>query len=286
MKTLHPSASPLTGTAAAKDDLARMEDVAYTINHALACSATDFIDPFVGNATQKWLGKRFSVGCGSGHEHFHDATCDHAHTHNHGNLGHWWLGELAGDFGSVPVTIAIQRHAPKVMDGLRSGLDKLAGPLFRKSAERSARKQATAFGVQASESEIQARAAEIYAHEIDHMPLAVVWTASSVALNVGIQKLSGNTAPLWQIGAGKLAGVSLSTGLTLGLRAAAPATMQKIDTTASEKLYLPATKKIGKWFGVEEQSVERMAEKQEALKPKNWAERTQNSKDTPTQGRG
>lgn len=280
-----PRRSDATRQEATKTDRERMEDVAYTINHAIACSTTDFIDPFVGNATQKWLGRRFSIGCGHDHDHFHDGSCHDGQ--GKGHLGHWWLGELAGDFGSVPVTIAIQRHAPGLMDGLRKGLEAVAGPVFRKSAERSARKQARAFGMEASEAEIQARAGEIYEHEMHHLPQAAVWTASSVVLNAGIQKLTGNTAPLWQIGIGKLAGVSLSTGLTVSLRAAAPTTMQKIDRTASEKLYLPAAKKVGKLFGVEEAAIERVAEKERELKEQSWAERAQNGRgDTPAQGRG
>lgn len=259
---------------AAKSDLERMEDIAYTVNHAIACSATDFIDPFVGNATQKWLGKRFSIGCGHDHGHMHDGSCaSHSHEHNHSNLGHWWLGELAGDFGSVPVTVAIQRYAPGVMNGIRKGAEVIAAPLFRASATRAARREATAFGAIADEQAIANRADAIYEHEMKHLPQAIVWTASSVALNVGIQKLSGNTAPLWQITAGKLTGVSFSTGLTLGVRALAPASVQKWDSLASEKVYLPVTKKVSKWFGVEEQSVERMAEKERAHKAPEWAAR-------------
>jgi len=62
----------------------RAEDIAYTINHALACTVTDFIDPFVGNLTQKYLGKRISIGCG--HDHSKDGKeghHDHAHEHHH-----------------------------------------------------------------------------------------------------------------------------------------------------------------------------------------------------------
>ena len=273
----------------AKTELARMEDVAYTINHALACTATDFIDPFVGNATQQWLGRRFSVGCGHDHGHFHGAAHgEHGHDHAHSHLGHWWLGELAGDFGSVPVTIAIQRHAPGLMGGIRNGLQTVAGGVFRKAAERSARRQATAFGMEADEETINARAEELYRHEMDHLPQAAVWTASSVILNVGIQKLTGNSAPLWQLGVSKLAGVGLSSGLTVGLRAFAPTTAQKWDRFSSEKLYLPATKKIGKLFGVEESTVDRMAEKERAHN-QSWVERHQDEntgKDAPEKGRG
>lgn len=277
----------------AKTDLERMEDVAYTINHAIACSATDFIDPFVGNATQKWLGKRFSIGCGHDHGHFQGSDCgthDHAHDHDHGksHLGHWWLGELAGDFGSVPVTVAIQRHAPGVMNGLRKGMEAVAGGIFRKSAERSARKQATAFGMEASEAEIQQRADALYEHEMKHLPQAAVWTASSVVLNVGIQKLTGNTAPLWQVTAGKLSGVALSSGLMVGARALAPATAQKWDGYASEKLYLPATKKVSKLFGVDEKTVDSMVAKERAHDVKSWVARREEEKtgkDAPTMGR-
>lgn len=60
----------------------RAEDIAYTINHALACTLTDFIDPYVGNWTQDYLGKRISIGCGHDHSgdgayHAHSVTCNH-----------------------------------------------------------------------------------------------------------------------------------------------------------------------------------------------------------------
>lgn len=278
-----------------KDDAAapaRAEDAAYLINHVIACTVTDFIDPYVGSATQKMLGRRFSVGCGEGHEHFGQW---HAHAPDaHGKLGHSWLGELAGDFLSVPVALGVQRFAPRLVEGLRKGLETAAGPLMRKSAERSARRQAQAFGQTPDETLVKARAQEIYGHEMQHLPLAAIWTASSVAINIATQKLAGNSAPLWQITAGKMAGTAVSSGATVGLRMLAPQTAQRWDAFSSEKLWLPATRKIGALFGVDGETVDRMAEKQHALKqqaakPQSWAQRAQaereQQKDAPAQGR-
>jgi len=240
---------------------ARAEDIAYTINHTIACTATDFIDPFIGTATQKMLGKRVSLH-GDG---------EHGHSHNQGGLNYTFAGELAGDFGSVPVTIALQRHAPKAMAALGKGLEKIAAPVFRRTAGSTALREAKAFGGEVDAEAVKARADALYDHEIKHLPLAAVWTASSIAMNVGTQKLMGNQAPTSHILAGKGAGILFSSGLTVGLRALIPAKAQAWDKFSSEKLYLPATKKIGKLFRVEEKSVENMAREQEKLADKGWA---------------
>jgi hypothetical protein len=258
----------------------RAEDVAYTINHAFVCSLTDFIDPFVGNATQNWLGKRVSIGCGHDHEHFHDEHSCATDAHGNSKLGHWWLGEIAGDFGAVPVTIAVQRYASPVMDGLRKVLETVAGPILRRSAMRSAHREASAFGAQPDAQAVAARAEELYAHEIYHLPQAAVWTASSVMLNVGTQKLAGNTAPLWHIASGKLVGTGVSSLLTLTARTLAPATAQKWDRFSSEHVYLPVSKKVAAAFGVDKHTVERVAEKERATQPSNWVERTAKQPET------
>lgn len=245
---------------------ARAEDIAYTINHTIACTATDFIDPFIGTATQKMLGKRLNL------------HGEHAHDHKQGGLNYTFAGELVGDFGSVPVTIALQRHAPKLMSGLGKGLEKVAAPVFRRTAESTALREAKAFGGEVDAEAVKARADALYTHEIKHLPLAAVWTASSIAMNVATQKLLGNQAPTSHILAGKGAGIAFSSGLTVGLRALIPAKAQAWDKFSSEKLYLPATKKIGKLFGVEEKSVENMAREQEKLADKGWASKIEGAR--------
>lgn len=258
---------------------ASAEDIAYTINHTIACTLTDFIDPFIGTATQKMLGKRVSLHGGGHGEDGHS----HGHSHKQGGLNYTFAGELAGDFASVPVTIAFQRYAPGVMQKLEKTLEKVAGGMFRKTALHTARKEAQAFGGSVEAKAVEARAEELYQHEVKHLPLAAIWTASSIALNIGTQKLLGNAAPLTHIAAGKGAGILFSSGLTVGLRALVPGKAQAWDRFSSEKLYLPATKKIGKLFGISGEHVDRMAEKQEKLADKGWAAKVEDEKQTREQ---
>lgn len=265
-----------------KTDAERAEDVAYTINHALACTATDFIDPYFGKLTQDWLGSRYSIGCGHDHSHDHDhdhAHHHHDHDHHHdpmhgGTLAHWWIGEVVGDFGAVPLTIAVTRNFPNFMNGIRKLGEPVLGGFFHSGAERAAKSWAKQQGIAPDAPEVKARTEAIYQHEIDHLPQAAVWTASSIALNLTTQRLIGNRAPFWQLAAGKAVGASISAGLVVGARGALPEAARKWDLFTSTHLFLPATKIVGKAFGVDEQAVERMAQKESELNPNHqWVEK-------------
>jgi hypothetical protein len=258
-----------------KTQAERSEDIAYTINHALACTATDFIDPYFGNLTQKHLGTRFSIGCG--HDHRRDAhhghACDH-HAHApKSHLKQWWLGEVVGDFGAVPVTIFIQRMFPSLMKGLEKTLENTVGGFFRRGAEKSTRKWAEKYQISNDSQEYKNHFQEMYHYEIEHLPQALVWTASSIVINLSTQKLTGNHAPLWQLATGKAVGASISAGLVVGARGLFPGAAHRWDAYTSERLFLPATKAVGKLFGVEERAVERLAEKEKALKEEGWTNR-------------
>lgn len=290
----------------------RAEDIAYTINHALACTATDFIDPYVGNWTQKYLGRRFSIGCGHDHSqdhgHDHGMSCgpankphDHGahihlglpiiddhdhhncgHDHHHhdrhapdSHLTHWWLGEVIGDFGAVPVTIAFQRYAPGFMSGIRNLLEPVLGPFFKIGANMSARSWASKQGLGTQSDACKKKADEIYEHEVRHLPQALLWTASSIAINLTTQRLLGNTAPLWQLAAGKAAGASISAGLVVGGRALMPQTARQWDGWTSKNIFLPMTKVLGSWAGITEDDVNRMAEKQAKLEGTSWTSNVQ-----------
>lgn len=280
-----PALSP-TEAEVAKTKEQRAEDIAYTINHALACTATDFIDPYFGDLTQRYLGQRVSIGCshdhskdaGHGPGHEHGPGCDH-HAHaGAGHLGHWWIGEVVGDFGAVPVTVGMQRYFPSVMDGLRRTIEPVLGGYFRKGAERSTKSWAEKRGVSADSPEYKQHMEAVYRHEVDHLPQALVWTASSIAINLTTQRLIGNTAPLWQLATGKAVGASISAALVVGGRGLAPEAARKWDGFTSKNVFLPATRVIGRVFGIEERSVERMADKEERLADGPWESRVRQSR--------
>lgn len=257
-----------------KTQAKRSEDIAYTINHALACTATDFIDPYFGNLTQKHLGTRFSIGCG--HEHKHEHGHDHTHHHSHAPHSHlkqWWLGEVVGDFGAVPVTIFIQRMFPSAMDGIGKVMEHALGGFFRRGAEKSTRKWALRNSVSNDSQEYKNHFQDVYRYEIEHLPQALVWTASSIAINLTTQKLTGNHAPLWQLATGKAVGATISAGLVVGARGLFPEAAHRWDSYTSTHLFLPATKAVGTLFGVEARTVEKLAEKEKSLKDEGWTDR-------------
>ncbi len=254
----------------------------------MACTATDFIDPYVGNWTQKFLGKRVPIGCGhdhskdGGHDHHHDhgpgpkkKPCTnpaHKHTHDHApkvkpalqsNLKYWWMGEVIGDFGAVPVTIAAQRMFPGAMKRLQHVMEPLLGGFFRRGAERSATSWALENKVRLDSPDFQQRANVIYKHEMEHLPQALMWTLSSIALNLTSQRLLGNCAPFWQLAAGKATGASISAALVVGGRGLMPGAAEKWDQFTGEKVFLPATRALSGVLGVRGEDVDAAA--------KGWA---------------
>jgi hypothetical protein len=246
------------------------EDIAYTINHALACTATDALEPYLDNWFQEKLGIRFPLGCGRDHDkephHEHGAHCQH----HESNLWRWYAGELIGDFGAIPITIAAQHYAPSFMNGVRHVIEPVLGPVFAMGAKWSARSWAKQNGFATDSKECREKQEQIYAHEVSHLPQALLWTASSITLNLCTQKLLGNKAPLWQMGGAKALGATLNTALVVSGRAMAPQTARRWDRFTTRHVFLPATKTVGKIFGIDETTIDRMAEKDDSNR---WAKR-------------
>ncbi|MFO0388134.1 MAG: hypothetical protein ACK502_00220 [Alphaproteobacteria bacterium] len=254
------------------------EDIAYTINHAIACTVTDFIDPFVGKWTQDYLGKKISIGCG--HDHAHDTHHHHDHHHEHDHhehvhakLSHWWAGELAGDFGAVPITVAFQYYAPSVMKGIEHALEPVLGGFFKNGAKRSAGNWAIKHNIAVDSEEAKNYAQQLYLYEIGHLPQALLWTASSIVINLSTQRLMGSHAPISHMLAGKAAGAGLSAALVVGARGVLPDTARSWDKFTSRNVFLPATKIVSGWFGVSEKAVDAMEINQEQMKEGLWIDR-------------
>jgi hypothetical protein len=310
-----------TGTLSPKEREAqktkeeRAEDIAYTINHSLACTATDFINPVIATLTE---GRIKGVG-GCGHDHsgdhgHHDHAHDHHdHTHKHSHAGthsitedlahsaqkeHWWnklswgkfknslktsfnkerlldwaKGEFIGDFGAILPTIAMQRWCPSVMDRIRKITEPVAGPLFRFGAERSAKQWAKKNAVAQESQDYKDHVDAVYEHEISHLPQAVMWTAFSLALNVGYQKYKDAARPLSNLLLSALTGITVTAGLVVGTRALAPHKVRQFDQFTSRNVFLPATKTVGSIFGVDSKDVERMAGKNKDTQDTGWTGR-------------
>jgi len=209
----------------AKSKKQRVEDVAYTLNHSLVCTATDFIDPYVGNLIQKHLG-------------------------NNSQLKDCWIAEFAGDFGAVPFTIAMQRMFPSFMRSLSQAAEPIVGKFFHNGAERAAQEWAKEHNLSVESPEYKKRVEKIYQYEMSHVPQALMWTVSSIAINVSMQRFLGNSAPISHIIAGKMGGAALTAGITTGGRGLFPRKAEKWDKFTSEKIFLPVQDLVNNTFGI------------------------------------
>jgi len=271
------------------------EDIAYTINHSIYCSITDFLNPPINAATDGYL-RWLIPGCGhdhstdGGHHHGHAEQCAHPDHHHHlpSNASRWEKvklaskhafskqrfvqyakGEFIGDFGAVPLTIGVQRMFPNFMNGVRKLCEPIMRPLFAWGVERDNKNWAKKHNVAADSQEYKDHAAKVYEYEMRHFPQAVVWTGFSLALNTGYQMWADKSQiPFAQKfllkSTSVLSGILVTAGVVVAARALAPNTIHSFDSWTGKHAILPATKAIGKIFGVKEADVDRMAEKDKA----------------------
>lgn len=252
----------------------RAEDIAYTINHALVCAATDIVDPFVAAWSQKHLGRVLHTSwCNKTHDHEHHDHEHHAceahskHTAQeeevfhrcggHGSvtfggaLKHWVIGEAIGDAGAVPVAIAFQRYAPGFMDWLGRGMEAVLGDAYKRGAGQAARDWAMAQGKTTDSSECKEYAGELYRYEVRHFGQAAVWTAASVGLNIGSQKLiTGNRHPVSYMLLYKTLGAATTAAILLGGRALVPERFHRWDQWSARHIFAPATHTLSSMLGV------------------------------------
>jgi hypothetical protein len=212
----------------AKTKKQKATDVAYTLNHALVCAATDFIDPFIGDVIQKKLGNESSSLMNTG------------------------IAEFIGDFGAVPATVAVQRIFPGFMNKLSKIAEPVVGHVFHKAAEKEAKAWATEHKLDIESPEYKKRVDKIYQYEISHLPQAFMWTTSSIGINVLTQRLLGNTAPISNIMAGKVGGAVLTAAITASARCLFPRQAKKWDKFTTEKILLPVTNTGENIFGMGE----------------------------------
>jgi hypothetical protein len=258
-KPLTPLERERTKTAEQKG-----EDWSYTINHTLVCFATDSMQvPLAAGAalmagtgpvtrfTKKVLGKAADViGCGDAH---YDPTQKFWPQYK-AELKHWFKGEVIGDLGAVPITVGLQYFTPGLMHRINGLLEPLAGPFFRRGAERSTEKWARQHGVAKDSDEYRKHANEIYQHEVDHLAQAAVWTLTSVPINYLVQKYdrshAGHNHGVGQFAIGKIAGAGITLGAVLGLRTQFPETVRSWDRWTNNYIFTPANQTVSRLFGV------------------------------------
>lgn len=291
----------------AKTQEQHAEDIAYTINHSLYCTLTDFLNPPINTATDGWL-RWLIPGCGhdhskdGGHHHDHGAPCAHEQhapptgtklervkqsfkqSFSKERFIQYAKGEFIGDFGAVPLTIGVQRLFPNFMNGVRKLTEPLMRPLFNYGIERSSKRWAEQNNVNTDSEAYKEHKNAIYEHEMSHFPQAVVWTGFSLGLNTAYQMHADKCThtPFMNKLALKstsvLSGVLVTAGMVVAARAFAPHKVREFDQWTSKNAILPATKAVGKLFGVKEEDVDRMAEKQKQLEGEDWGARIKNAK--------
>jgi hypothetical protein len=320
-ETTPPSLTPEEAERA-KSREQQAEDIAYTINHSLYCTLTDFLNPPINAATDGYL-RWLIPGCGHDHskdsEHHHHH--DHDHHHEHGpNCTHdhhhpptggsrlervkqasrqafskerfvqYAKGEFIGDFGAVPLTIGVQRLFPNFMNGIRKLTEPVMRPLFTRGIESSSKRWAKEQHVAVDSPEYKEHMQAVYEHEMNHFPQAVVWTGFSLGLNVAYQMHAdkGTHMPFLSKLALKsssvLSGVLVTAGMVVAARATAPHKMREFDQWTGSNFILPATKAVGGVFGVKEEDVDRMAEKERKFQQGVWTERLKDGNEGPLRG--
>lgn len=284
------------------------EDIAYTINHSLYCTLTDFLNPPINAATDGYL-RWLIPGCG--HDHSKDTHgCTHPdHYHPPSNLSRWEKvklaskqafskerflqyakGEFIGDFGAVPLTIGVQRIFPNFMHGVRKLCEPIMRPMFKWGVERDNKNWAKKHNVAVDSQEYKDHAAKVYEYEMSHFPQAVVWTGFSLGLNTAYQMhvdktpMAFNQKLLLKSGS-VLSGIVITAGVVVAARALAPNKMHDFDRWTSDNAILPATKTVGKWFGVTPEDIDRMVDKRQRIEDEGWVDRISISQDNVLQRR-
>jgi hypothetical protein len=249
-----------------KSEIAKGEDWIYMLNHAFACITTDVLNTPFEILTKNLLGQEISISqcpaCQTGDHQ--EGAFGIRHNNIVFDTGRWIVAENIGDIGGIIPTLMLQRHAPQVMNGIGQALTYVMGDAFRFGAEHSANGWAARMGLDKNSPEVEARADEIYKHEIKHISQAFVWGAFSTAITVGTLKAMGDESPTQAILAAKLVGMSTSFFGLLGARAAFPDAAQQWDRWASEHIATPLTQIIGGAFGVEKSTIDKVISNQAA----------------------
>lgn len=280
-----------------KTEEQRAEDYAYTLNHAISCGITDiWVQGPISNAVTKsarsghgpinktskflerffekehhkpsfsrWVHETAEHGKGLGRRTaklFKPFVKDHA---NHG-LRDWFIGEAAGDFGAVPLTVLTQRLVPGLMEGGRAILEPLMGWAFRMGAKRDAKHWANKNGFALDAPETKAKEKTIYEHEMRHLPKVLVWNAWSIPINLLVQKYVMKSPNSWpELLIGKTFGSVFSNGVLLGGRSTLPDAFIGWDKFNSKHIIGPTTKVVGGLFGVNSDALKRVQEREEEL---------------------
>lgn len=287
-----------TGAVSYADGTSRRQqlaaDFAYTLNHAIVCTLTDPItDVPVGATVQNTMAAiRGSDHRMSMREVMNELSPSHVLGHFKSSMtfkkadgerfspaASWLAGEVAGDFGAVPVVVALRHFAPGLVSMVGKAATPVAKPFFRRSAERSAKAEFKLTGQLPSGEAFDKRVNELCQRELDNLPNAILWTGVSPAINILMQKtVMGNKAPVADLVMGKALGAAVTSATTVGLRNISPAKAQKWDDMLSEKTAKPVASFVAKVFKVDKndlQSSMNDKQRQDGSPASSWTSRTE-----------
>ncbi len=260
LKHKHATPEPVIQTAAEieknKTPLQKGQDVAYTINHSIMCLSSDWVDPIIGNWFQNKVGKNISLGGLADWITKGKVSASEGSQEKQGNALAWWIGEAIGDVGAVPVTILMQRMFPGFMQGIQRGLEPPLSGLFRRASHKQAMAWGVENGLDATDPRVKQKENELYQYEVDHLPQAFMWTASSIAMNLASQKLWFNKeASLPVLLVGKGLGTAITATMLVSARGFFPKQMHSADTWVSKHIISPVAQGIGSVFGMDSRTL-------------------------------
>ncbi len=262
-----------------KTELERAQDIAYTINHAVVCTAADLFGAPVNAMLQRyWPEARITCTHeGHGHGSSHAGHGHAAEKRTFANImAHVGSAEFLADIFAVPLTIGVQRSAPGLMDGISKTMEPLFGDLFRMGANASAKVWAKKNGLDPNGPEAKAKAVDTYQHEAKHLGQAAVWTAGAFGLNITFQSISeyiwtpkGGRTPLKVMLGSKGIGSTITSAALVGLRGFGPAVAENWDDWTSQHIFMPVTRKVSHLLGVPDEAIKTF-EKKEDEDDKHW----------------
>jgi hypothetical protein len=218
-------------TPADAKELARRqfgEDIAFGLQQTVACWATDFIDPVVGEKIQHRMGDAAKMPTGS-----------------------TWIGEFVGDTAAFFAFLGVQKFAPGITRGLHKISRKLFDGFLEKSAKGHLKHWAEEHDVAIGSPEYKKKMEEWKEFQADNMAKSSIISAASTGLNIGTQRAIGNKNKIWVIAVAKITGALITVAGMLGLRFALPQTTRSLDEELSQRYFSPIIRKTQELFGAE-----------------------------------
>ncbi|MFO0388569.1 MAG: hypothetical protein ACK502_02460 [Alphaproteobacteria bacterium] len=203
-------------------------EISFGIQQTIACWATDFIDPAVG----QWFQNK------------------HGHKHHHVSAKHTWGGEIAGDSAAFFIYMGVKRLFTKPMDMFTAGVKHALNPVYEKLGRKSLEQWRKAQHLEVDDPAYQKKLEAYKEFQAENWVDSGIIATSSTAMNVLVQRKLGNHQPIHIILGGKLIGAGATIASMLGMRTAVPDATKKLDEELSERYFSKIARGVGKIFGV------------------------------------